>query len=118
MSGTFDNHTIHVVEPGFNAVGVRNDVQAITEDVSMARFDANTKKVLKSDKTFTLVLGKGFEQNDGELSVLGQCKALNSIEQLRFLKNHGLERIVMARLHGVLVQNARAVGIEVIIGGQ
>jgi hypothetical protein len=114
------NHTVHVVEPGFNSKGVKTPAQALTEPVDMKIFDKVLQKTLKNEGTFTLVLGPGFSKDQPELAGMHQkanCIGLSSIEQLRFLQSHGLTQIVMGRQHPTLIQNARALGIDVVVGG-
>jgi hypothetical protein len=105
----------HVVEPGFNSVGIEDAIQALTARAEMALFDKNTRDVLSRKQPFVLVLGKGFEEDAvvREGLAAAPCKGLAGIDQLRFLQQHGLKRIVMERLHGTLAQNAKSVGIEV-----
>ena len=119
-SATVDTHCALTVQPGFNLVGLdpKDLAQRLTTPADMAHFDKTVADVLRSGKNFTLVLGNGFEQASvAEGLASGPCAGLASVEQLKFLQSHGLKTIVMARLHGTLVQNARALGIDVIVGG-
>lgn len=105
------NGSIVIVQPGFNAINGEDDPRAILEPAELDNFDEAFKKVLVAKKPFVLVLGGGFESIDVA------CLGLASIEQLRLFKDNGLTSIVMAKRHGILVQNARALEIEVVIGG-
>ncbi len=110
----YEDAALLVVEPGFNAFGDEPDQRALVEPGRMEVFDPEFQKILQKNHPFLLVLGKGFE-NDPARPL--PCLGLASIEQLRLLKSHGMKRIVMARPHGTLMQNARAINIDVIVGG-
>lgn len=112
-----DAHVTVKVEPGFNAVGMKDPVQALEAKASMEIFDESFQKLMKSDNTFTIVLGNGFETADVAMGIgAGPCAGMASLEQLKYMKEHGLRQIVMARPHPTLYQNAKAVGIDVISG--
>lgn len=119
-SKTIVDHVVHVVQPNFNTAGFKESLQALTAAVNLGIFDKATQSVLKSGKTFTLVLGQGFDTTSQVEAMAIQpanCAGLSSIEQLRFLQKAGLTQIVMGRNRPTLVQNARALGIDVIVGG-
>lgn len=105
-----------VVQPGFNTMTEPDPVQALTTTPTLETFDSETQSVLTAGEEFSLVLGDGFETADvAQGFVHAPCAGLAGAEQLRFLKEHGLRRIVMSRLHGTLAQNAKALGIEIVI---
>jgi hypothetical protein len=116
---TNDEAVVHTVEPGFNAYGGESNVQALTDSTSIDDFDDATREVLESDQSFVLRLGPGFENADVAAGLIAApCFKLAAVEQLRFLQARGLQRIEMGRLHGTLAQNARALGIEVVVDSQ
>ncbi|MER9052475.1 hypothetical protein NKJ73_22095 [Mesorhizobium sp. M0074] len=107
---------VFVVEPGFNGVVTPDDFRALTEPANPELFDDDFLTATENKGPFIMVLGSGFETAD-VTGGLGACAGLASVEQLRFLQGRGLSTIVMARSHPVLVQNARAVGLDVVVGG-
>lgn len=110
-------HVTAVVQPGFNSKGLDNPIQALQAEAKMEIFSEEFRKLLESKTTFTMVLGDQFETADVTEGLrAAPCMGLASVEQLKFLKSHGLVQILMARVHGTLVQNAKAVGIDVIAG--
>jgi len=110
-------HVTVKVEPGFNAVGMKDPVQALEAKAAIEIFDERFQEVLKSKNTFTLVLGNGFETADVSMGLgSSPCAGLASLAQLKYMKEHGLRQIVMARPHPTLYQNAKAAGIDVISG--
>jgi hypothetical protein len=105
---------VYEVQPGFNAAGDKEGVQALSAGASLDVFDAPTRKLLESGENFKLKLGDGFETADVRAGfVAAPCKGLASIEQLTFLKERGMTGIVMNRLHPTLAENAKSLGIEV-----
>jgi hypothetical protein len=114
-----ETFTKHHVEPNFNGVGINANKTGLDLEPTLDIFDAPTRRLLEKKQPFTLVLGAGFEDAETRARFQGYvCRGLASIEQLRFLKDHGLRRIEMGSAHGSLIQNARAVGIDVVIAKQ
>jgi hypothetical protein len=116
---THDGASVLVVEPGFNAAQGESDLRSLTEPANPSIFDPEFMTTISKKKPFIMVLGAGFETAETARGFINlPCKGLASVEQLRFLQDHGLTTIVMSRMHGTLVQNARAIGLEVVVGGQ
>jgi hypothetical protein len=106
------------VQPGFNAVGFEEPVQALEAKPDYEIFDKDFVEVMRGADDFVLVLGRGFETANAAAGLgSAPCGGLAGIPQLRYLQKHGLTTIVMASQHGTLAQNARSIGIEVIAAG-
>lgn len=118
LVSVFGSGRVVLVEPGFNTVLGEDDPRTLLDTANLDNFEQEFRDILGESQPFILVLGPGFEARGVGDGPGVRCAGMASIEQLRLFKSSGLTAIVMGRRHGTLVQNARALGIPVVIGGE